>query len=285
MRFFLALARAKTMSEAGRLLAVKHTTVARRIKVLEETLSTRLFKHTPDGYIMTVAGENIYQHALIMEEKTQVIAREVFGLDSLLQGSLKLTAAHDVLKRLVIPHLGEFTSDYPKIEIELSTSLDLVDLAARHADVALRLTGQPPDYLIGKKVLPLCHGIYASTQYLQSNPQNNKVILWKDEHQNPEWVQQHFNNAHVVMRANNISSILSCVNNHIGIARLPCYIGDSCANLRRFDLPLTASSWGIWVLSHVDLRATAKVKVCRDFLIDIITKQKTLIEGLDSNYL
>ena len=65
---------------------------------------------------------------------------------------------------------------------------------------------------------------------------------------------------------------------------MPCYVADAEPNLRRIDLSLTPSTWGVWVLSHVDLRATARVRVCREFLIDIIEQQRDLIEGLASNY-
>ena len=91
------------MSAAGRELKVRHTTVARRIKALEQGLGTRLFDHLADGYAMTPAGENLYQNVLVMEEQAQTVDRQVFGLDAQLQGSLKLTAAHDVFNRLVIP--------------------------------------------------------------------------------------------------------------------------------------------------------------------------------------
>ena len=66
LRYFLSLARAKTLTAAGQDIGVKHTTVARRIKLLEQALSSRLFDRLPDGYAMTNAGEKLYQHALIM---------------------------------------------------------------------------------------------------------------------------------------------------------------------------------------------------------------------------
>ena len=113
LRYFLALARARTVSAAGRDLAVKHTTVARRIKALEQGLGTRLFDHLADGYAMTLAGENLYKHALIMEEQAQAVDRQVFGLDAQLQGSLKLTASYDVMARLIVPQLGLFKRAYP----------------------------------------------------------------------------------------------------------------------------------------------------------------------------
>ena len=74
------------------------------------------------------------------------------------------------------------------------------------------------------------------------------------------------------------------VSDDLGIARLPCYVADAEPSLRRLDLSLTPSTWGVWVLSHVDLRSTTRVRVCREFLIELIEEQKALIEGLSSNY-
>ncbi|MFT6434696.1 MAG: DNA-binding transcriptional LysR family regulator [Candidatus Azotimanducaceae bacterium] len=53
---------------------------------------------------MTQAGEQLHQRALAMEERSQAVVRQVFGLDTQLQGNLTLTAAYDVLSRLVVPH-------------------------------------------------------------------------------------------------------------------------------------------------------------------------------------
>lgn len=284
LRYFLALARNQTVSAAGKELDVKHTTVARRIKSLESRLNTRLFDHLSSGYAMTSAGENLYRHALIMEEQALAADRELFGLDTQMQGIVNLTASYDVANRLVIPHLSRFKQTWPLIDLRLQCSVELVDLAFRDSDIALRLTPRPPDYLIGRKVLQLHHGIYASEHYLRDNAGRHKVILWNDETEAPEWVRQHFPDAEVSLYVDDVTSQLACVSNHLGLARLPCYIGDYAADLRRLDLPLTPSTWGIWVLSHTDLRCTARVRTCREFLVDTIIRERRLIEGLDSNY-
>jgi DNA-binding transcriptional LysR family regulator len=285
LRYFLALARGFTLSKAGRELKVQHTTVARRIKAFEENIGARLFNHLSDGYIMTQAGEDLYQHALVMEEQAHAVNRLVFGLDTQLRGNLKLTSSQDVLNHLVIPHLPLFVKNYSEINLQLYSSTSLADLVARQADIALRLTAKPPEYLIGRKVLALHHGIYASKEYLEKNDQTKKIILWEDETEKPGWVKKHIVNARVSVLANDISTIVSCVKSGLGLARIPCYIGDSCTELYRLDIPLTPSNWGIWVLSHMDLRATAKVKAGREFLTNTLMKQKVLIEGKNSRYL
>ena len=284
LRFFLALARTETVSAAGRELGVKHTTVSRRIKALEQRLGTRLFDHLSSGYAMTPAGENLYQNALLMEEQAQAIDRQVFGLDAQLEGDLILTASYDVLERLVIPQLGLFGKAYPGIRLQLLSTAGLADLSARQADIALRLTPKPPDYLIGRKVLPLGIGIYASERYLRNRPEQDRLVLWEDELEPPAWAQENFPGAKIAIRASDVTAMLGCVRYHLGITMLPCYIGDSAADLRRLDLPLSPSDWGVWVLSHVDLRATARVRACREFLVDIIERQAALITGSESRY-
>lgn len=284
LRFFLALAREGTVSGAGRSLSVKHTTVARRIAALEKQLGSRLFDRLPSGYGMTQVAENLYQHALSMEEVAQAADREVFGMDTQLSGTLKLTASYDVFTRLITPKLHQFTDQYPKINIELLSSTSLADLSSRQADIALRLSPKPPEYLIGRKILPLNHGIYASAQYLKKKREIEKLILWEHDRDMPEWVNDHYSGAQVVARANEIMTMMEAVKSHMGIARLPCYVADAEPTLRRIDVTLTPSSWGVWVLTHVDLRSTARVRVCKEFLIDIIEQQRNLVQGLASKY-
>lgn len=284
MRFFLALARTGTVSAAGRELLVKHTTVARRIAALEQHLSTRLFDHSNEGYVMTQAGEDLHEHALNMETQAHAIDRRIFSLDSQLSGPLKLTASYDVLTRLVIPHLDQFNHAYPAIELELQGGQVLADLNARQADIALRLTDKPPEYLVGKKVLNLRHGIYASADYLQQQPTSHGLIIYSDEVGLPQWSEQHFSDAKVVMRVDEVNSMHACVAQGMGLARLPCFIADLDPTLKRLDVALTPSTWGVWVLMHMDLKATAKVRACKEFIEDIIVQQKALVEGESSSY-
>ena len=296
LRIFLALSREGTLSATGKALAVKHSTISRRIKAFEESLGSRLFERLPEGFVLTQAGENLLEHALIMEEQAQAVNRKAFGLDAQLQGQLNITGPHEVLSRLLIPHLSTFKKNYPAIDLQFISTAGLVDMAAREADIALRLTEKPADYLIGKKVLPLRHGIYASEKYLEGHlaqhleqsPEEevnkHQLIQWRRDNKDPEWVKQHFPDAETIMRVDDAATMVACVQNHLGLARMACFMADNVEGLRRLDLPLTPSNWGVWVLSHVDLRTTARVRAGREFLVEILLQQRSLIEGLDSNY-
>lgn len=284
LRYFLALARDQRASAAGKRLGVKHTTVARRLDSLESRLNTRLFDRTPRGYALTQAGEQLYEHAVGMEEHAQALDREIQGMDTQLEGALRLTAPYGALNQLVVPYLHRLLDKYPLIQLDLIGTTGLLDLAARQADIALRMTANPPEYLVGRKVLPLRHGVYGSTGYLAKQRDRESVLTFCSEDSFPEWVQRHFRDASLALRTDDAGVMLEAVKQHRGLARLPCFVADCEPDLRRIDVELTPSTWGVWVLNHVDLRTTARVRVCRDFLIDILLEQRDLIEGNASRY-
>ena len=284
LRFFLAVCRKGSVTGAGKALGVNHTTVARRIAALEKGIGTRLFNHSRGGYEMTQAAENMYERAMQMEEITQAIDRDVFGQDAELKGPLKLTVSHDVAERLLIHRLCVFRNAYPAIQLDLLTTTGLVDLAAREADIAVRLTDKPPDYLVGREVLPMRHGVYGSPAYFEREDKTPKVVLFRSNGEMPEWVQQHFPTAEVAMNVDDVGTMALAVSHGMGLARMPCYVGDTDPSLRRLDLELTPSTWGIWILSHVDLRSTARVRVAREFLIESIEGQREVVLGEGSRY-
>ncbi|MEF9603084.1 LysR family transcriptional regulator [Paracoccus sp. PXZ] len=69
LRFFLAVARAGTLSGAARSLGVTHSTVFRRLGAFEERLGVRLFERLPDGYALTGAGEAMHETAIRIDEE------------------------------------------------------------------------------------------------------------------------------------------------------------------------------------------------------------------------
>jgi len=285
LRFFLALSRYKTATHAGAYLGVNHTTISRRAKALESSVNTRLFDRSNGGYALTQAGDNLFKHALEIEDLVQSIDRDIFGRDSQLSGRLKMTIAHDVAERLVLDHLKEFHKAYPHIDLELLTTTSLMNMNTREADIALRLTPKPPEYLVGQEIVRLQHGLYTSSPYWLENSAAPSVILYSDSSTSSQWANTHFPEAKVSMRVDDVCTMSHAVAGGMGVARLPCYVGDTDSRLRRLDIKLDESSWGIWVLNHVDLRSTARVRAARDFLVSVIRKQIPLIKGENSVFI
>ena len=66
----------------------------------------------------------------------------------------------------------------------------------------------------------------------------------------------------------------------IGFAILPCFIGAATPGLKRLGSPLPDLANGIWLLTHADLRQTARVRAFMDFAASEIAKQRKTIEGV-----
>jgi len=87
-----------------------------------------------------------------------------------------------------------------------------------------------------------------------------------------------------VLRVDDVTAMRAAVKAGLGVARMPCWVADVCPGLLRLKLDVAAMGWGLWVLIHADLRSTARVRVCRDFLIETLEKKQDLIEGRCSSY-
>ncbi len=284
VRYFLAVARTGSLSGAARELGVNHSTVLRRINAYEDEQGVRLFERLPTGYALTQAAENIYADALEIEARVRAIDRRLFGGDARLQGRLRLTLYHGVAP-LLMPGLGEFRDRYPGIDLELQVTTEVRDLSAREADIAVRGTDAPPEQLIGRKVADLQHGLYTSPAYQARAPSIPEVILWRDERTVPSWVEQHCPGARVALRVDDVETMAAAVTAGLGRARLPCWVADRRAELRRLPVELPAGGYGFWILVHADLRTSARVRAGRDFLIQVFAAHRDLITGKRSVYL
>lgn len=281
LRVFIAVCQEGSTNAAAERLELHHTTIGRRMSSLEERLGTRLFDRTREGYAMTQAAEEILRRALDMEEAAHAILREKVGREHELRGPLVLTIPYGFANAIVMPQLPAFVARYPGIELEVSTSLEIANLDARDADLALRISKNPPPHLVGRKVMPLRFGVYGEQCALATRGPR-EVILFRGERERPEWASQ-LPGASVVCRIDSIVSQYEAVQSGMGVARLPCFLGDANPRLRRLPIEVT-TEWGVWVLHHADLRATARVRACRDFLYEVLEAGRARILGEQSTW-
>ena len=284
LRYFLSVARAGSISAAGRELGVKHTTVARRIQALETDMDARLFDRTPTGYVMTQIAENLLDKVSVIEDKVKLIDRQASHSDSALAGPLKLTVAFELANRILLPKLDSFYQAYPRIELQLMMTKGLVDLARLDADLALRMTPTPPENLIGRELVKINHGLYASESLLKRFTKKLPTILFTTELSPPPWMKKHFSDSLVAYRIDDVGSMAVAAAQGHGVVKLPCFIGDTQPGLLRLDYELEKSKWGIWLLNHVDLRSTARVRASKEFLQQLVADSKFLFTGDNSRY-
>lgn len=286
VHYFLEVVRAGSVSGAAQCLGVNQTTVSRRITALEVHLGKSLFVRAGKRWLITSVGEHLIAAAESMAEDANTIERHVMADSQELSGLLRVTVADVCTQHLAMPALKAFTQQYPDVDLEIIATRDELNLAAREADVALRTTDEPPSNLVGKRIGRLAYAVYGTREILervQNDPTGGDVpcITWiGDGSTRPPWIEKSFPDTHRVYRTSELNLMLQMVNQGMGMAQMPCVFCEPDPLLHRIPARYIERGWGLWVLSHVDLRTTARVRIFRDFLVAELEKQKELIEGV-----
>jgi DNA-binding transcriptional LysR family regulator len=290
VHYFLEVVRAGSVSGAAQCLGVNQTTVSRRITALEDHLGKSLFVRAGKRWLITTVGEHLIAAAESMAEDADTIERHVMADSEELSGLLRVTVADVCTQHLAMPALKAFTQQYPDVDLEIIATRDELNLAAREADVALRTTDEPPPNLVGKRIGRLAYAVYGTREILervQNDPTGGDVpcITWiGDGSTRPPWIEKSFPDTHRVYRTSELNLMLQMVNQGMGMAQMPCVFCEPDPLLHRIPARYIERGWGLWVLSHVDLRTTARVRIFRDFLAAELEKQKELIEGVQGKH-
>ncbi len=287
-RLFLALARSGSARATAAEQGVSHSTVTRRVDQLESVLGVRLFDRDVRGYRLTGAGELMMKSAVRAEDALLTAERQLQGRDAQLTGDIRLTTSNIIATHLIMDDLVEFTRQYPDIDLNILISYDLFNLSRREADVAvrfMRLGSSPPEDLVGRKLVTIKSCYYASDAYLAENDPGRadsdaRWIGWDDIERFPAWVKASpFPNLPVYGRLNDVMLQAEAARCGLGLTVLPCFFGDSVEGLRRIPNCEPYLSYDLWMLTHPDLRGTARMRTFRAFAAEAIDRKKTLLAG------
>lgn len=290
LRFFLAVARSGSLSGAARALRVNHSTVLRRIKGLEERVGARLFERLPEGYALTPAGEDTLTAAADIETSMLALDRRLSGRDLEPAGTVRITTTNTLAMGFLLPALGELRTAYPSIRLELATDNAFFDLARRQADVALRPDDRPPEHLVGRRLASLAWAVYAARSYLDTRPAPataadlaGHVLIGGDDSlahlPATRWLHRTGGEGPVALRTNDVLTQLHGARAGLGVAVLPCFLGDPAAELVRVLGPLPELASGLWLLTHPDLRRNARVRAVMEYLSKVVAERRELLAG------
>lgn len=288
-RYFLAVHRQGSLSAAGRQLKVEQSTVGRRISALEEALGVRLFDRTPDGFVLTPAGEGLLPRFERIEEEVFAVEREAGGREARLSGTVRLTAPENLGSFFVAPLLARFRTQYPEIALELVADNRTLSLSKREADVALRLSRPTQPLLVTRKLAEVGTALYASEGYLASHGRPRQAefsghdFIGFDETYQPidetRWLTQHSKGARFVFKSNSVRTMLSAALAGMGLVLLPCYVAEGFASLVRLLPPSKVVRRELWLVLHKDLRHSARIRALSEFLLQETRKHSAVLAG------
>lgn len=292
LRFFLALTRHGSLSAAAKTLHVAQSTVGRRLNSLESSLGARLLNRTPDGYVATLAGEQLRQTAERLEIKILAAEREVGGRDTQLVGSVRVTSAETVAAHIMAPSFAALRAQHTDIMIELIPNPRELSLSMREADISVRLRMPDQHDLVVRRIGGVAFGLYASQSYLDAHGamhfeagcSGHDIITQLEDDQEmtqTEWLTDLATRARVAMQTSSHEAALLAAANGGGLACLACFRADHDARLIRLTTPTPPPTADIWLIVHKDNRDNPRIRITLTHITDCVRRLHDELEPRD----
>ncbi len=268
----LAIARHGSVARACIGLGMTHSTLLRKLDLIEHRLKTRMFERTRGQYTPTTAGAEIVEVARGFETLAVAAEMRISGQDLRPRGKVRVSAASIVIEHLMAPALAQFASAFPEIQIELASSREHVSLRRREAEVAIRIADQVPDWLVGRKLANLQFKIYGLARGDARLPLRSVSDLTDERRwisferdagdgKFDRWLAREVPDSSVVLRVDNFSHAATMVRSGLGIALLPAFVEAHVDDLRPLSAPIAALQTPLWLITHPELKEAMRVKV------------------------
>jgi len=169
MRVFLAVARAESLSGAGKVLQMDPATVGRRVQRLEEVLQSVLFVKSPQGYALTEAGQRLLEHAQQAENALLAAEDVVRGPADGLRGTVRI-GAPDGCANFLLPQIcSQISAQNPELELQIVALPRVFNLSKREADIAIAVSPPKSGRLTVQKITDYKLFLAAMPAYLRQN--------------------------------------------------------------------------------------------------------------------
>lgn len=291
LQYVLAVANEGAVAAAARSMGVNHSTVLRRINAFEDRHKVRIFHKLPTGYKLTAEGQLLLDSALSIESTVKTLERKIFGQEMKLEGVIRLTTTDALLRLVLARHLVTFHRLHPKIQLELSVTSRLLNLSHLDADVAIRPAKELPDSVKATRLCKIAFGIYGEPDYINSlngkHPLESALWLGKAPtliHKNgSRAISEAIAEEKIVFKADSYEPLLIAAEQGIGLAYMPCFIGDSSEKLQKVDVEVEHNGIDLWMMAHSDLKHSARVKAFFDFMEEEIHSDHNRLAGLNDS--
>jgi DNA-binding transcriptional LysR family regulator len=152
METFVRVMETGSFSETARQLHLGQPAISKTIAQLEERLGVKLLLRSTRGLTPTEAGESFFRHAKRVIEEAEVAEMAARGAGASLSGRLRVSAAPTFASLHVIPHLPEFLTAHPALDMEIVLDDRDIDLIEEGIDVSLRMGDLADSSLTARRI-------------------------------------------------------------------------------------------------------------------------------------
>ncbi|VVM86579.1 HTH-type transcriptional regulator DmlR [Pseudomonas fluorescens] len=277
-RVFLAVCRESTLRGAARVLGVDQATVGRRINALEKSLNATLFLRTREGYALTAVGEAALLSVANMERSALDLQRQVQGLDDRLTGTVRVTTTDSLAIDFLIPAIARLHDKHPDVRVQLDASTQILSLAKREADIAVRNTRPDNPDLIARRIARWPVGLFASQGYIDRHGapepgslfEGHDLVAYQPYLQGQKdltLVSEPLGRGRIVAALSSSLLVRRSIAAGIGIGEIPVHTGERDGLVRLWPQRTRPLPYDVWLVTHADLRHTARVRAVIDEIV------------------
>lgn len=291
LRYFLEVARTQRASGAAKRLGVDYTTVARRIRALEEAMGTLLFdKSRSGGFALTVEGQQLVAYADAMETTVQSACDQVANTGHALSGHVRIGSTEGFGCFFLAPQLTQFRIAHPHVTVDLLPVPHFVSLTKREADLAIALDRPDRGPYVYTKLCDYRLRLYATREYLGSHA----PIATKDDLRNHDFIsyvddlafsdellylERTVPGAAAGLRTTSVIAQYFAALQGGGLAILPCFMAAQQPALVPVLAEEIALTRCFWLSCREDLRKLRRITVLWDYLRATAEENRALLQG------
>jgi DNA-binding transcriptional LysR family regulator len=278
LKVLLALHRRGSLKRAAEELGLNISTVSRRLVALEELVGAQLFDRTPEGVQPTAAAEQLLPHAEGAERAALAFSRGLEGFEVDPEGVVRITAPPGLVDCFLAPALVGLAEAYPRLRIQILSSVRYADLTRHEADLALRImrpaTGDFVATRLGAHawcvVASPAHAAMLNESGKLREPDATRWVTWGEElgHlPDARWITANVSRERVVLETSSMTAQLVAVRAGLGAmvvprpyAALPGLVEVECAGAVKKTLAALPEGT-LWLVGHRALREVPRVAV------------------------
>jgi DNA-binding transcriptional LysR family regulator len=292
LRIVKAIGEHGGLSGAASALGVNHSTVARRLDIVEEILGVALFDRRRTGYQATEAGIEILALSERVEQDIIGVARRVAASAERCAGDLRIATNDALLYDFLTPIVVDFQRINPDIRVEVIVGNASLNLARGESDIAFRATLAPPENLFGRKVAQVGWAVYGRRdEFLGTQPNLEELFgrRWASYGATLTglrayaFIEEHVAPKNIVYRADSVLGVAAALCAGTGVGILPCMHAELVPSLVRLSPVLPDVYDELWILTHPDIRKSDRVYAFMTHCAEAVIKRRALIEGRETS--
>ena len=284
MSVFAQVVESKSFSAAGEKLGISKSLASRHVSALERSLSVKLLNRSTRKLSLTEAGAIFYVHCASIVQEAAIAEQRVTQTQSEPAGLVKVTAVPAFAVRHVLPALADFHRQYPQIQVKLCCSNHTLDLGDEGFDLGIRVSFDPAQNLVARKLAVNRSVLCASPAYVKQHGLPSRI----EDLSKHEWIlfpalapkgiltlgrdgRKYSVQVAGVFETDEMDVVFAAVTAGLGIGILPLYIADDALQqgqlvpvLRQYQV---ASESAIYLVYLPNRTLPSRVRALIDFLV------------------